>query len=428
MLLDYSFKNFCSFKDEAEFSMRATEEEAKQLFQENYVPGKVDALKTTVIVGENAGGKSNFVKSLQYLKSFFKSNNRVASLAGYINDDYFHINDSYETNGSIKIGDTKQEFSLKVLIKDTIYFYNLTIDCIGVCNESLKILESDEDIEIFSVGRQEGSVDYSECFEDFFNPDSSNLIDIGIDIHLNKYKIKRDTVNVLGNLLKYDKTPGLFITKFAILGVEPAVIFTNFMNDKLCVESAPYGGYEFQQKENSFLENWHILNDERYLKILQIIDPSIEKIELDKKSPYLDTKIYRKNKSGKMFPRELAFDSAGLRDYFAWAVQIFKVLYQNKIFFADEMDRSLNPVLADKIISLIQGSEHQGQFIFTTHNVLHLNLSTYMKEQIYFITKDPETLHSELYSLADFPEISYDEDENLYEFYLRGILGGTVNG
>ena len=91
------------------------------------------------------------------------------------------------------------------------------------------------------------------------------------------------------------------------------------------------------------------------------------------------------------------------------------------------MDHSLNSVLTDKILSLIHGSEQTGQFIFTTHNVLHLNLENYMKEQIYFVTKNSSTLQSELYSLADFPEIKYDIGINLYEFYLRGVLGGTLN-
>ena len=51
-----------------------------------------------------------------------------------------------------------------------------------------------------------------------------------------------------------------------------------------------------------------------------------------------------------------------------------------------------------------------------------------MKEQIYFVTKDLDTLHSELYSLADFSDIDYDSEFNLYEFYLRGVLGGTIRG
>lgn len=89
------------------------------------------------------------------------------------------------------------------------------------------------------------------------------------------------------------------------------------------------------------------------------------------------------------------------------------------------MDRVLNPILSDSVISYVNGTKHFGQFIITSHNVLHLDLKNFMKEQIYFITKDSETLESELYSLADFPEIRY-ETTKIYEFYMKGILGGTA--
>ncbi len=137
------------------------------------------------------------------------------------------------------------------------------------------------------------------------------------------------------------------------------------------------------------------------------------------------TLIVRQKRDGGTFARELAQDSSGVREFFAWAVQIFRVVYENKTVFADEMDRVLNPVLSDRVISFICGKTHYGQFIFTTHNILHLDLKNYMKEQIYFITKDVETLDSELYSLADFPEIRY-ETTKIYEFYMKGILGGTA--
>jgi hypothetical protein len=48
-----------------------------------------------------------------------------------------------------------------------------------------------------------------------------------------------------------------------------------------------------------------------------------------------------------------------------------------------------------------------------------------MKEQICFVTKSKDSLTSELYSLADFPEVRY-ETVKVYEFYMKGILGGTA--
>lgn len=44
---------------------------------------------------------------------------------------------------------------------------------------------------------------------------------------------------------------------------------------------------------------------------------------------------------------------------------------------------------------------------------------------LYFITKARDSLTSEMYSLADFPEVRY-ETAKIYEFYMKGILGGTA--
>ena len=63
MLIRYMFDNFCSFKEECEFSLEAPGGKVKKRFPDNYTTTETgyDLLKTAVIVGENAGGKSNFI-------------------------------------------------------------------------------------------------------------------------------------------------------------------------------------------------------------------------------------------------------------------------------------------------------------------------------------------------------------------------------
>ena len=82
MLLSYKFKNFLSFKDDAEFTMLAPGNKVKNRFPDNYVKlnSGYDVLKNAVIVGENAGGKSNFVKSFYYFRDWFITNAFVHSL------------------------------------------------------------------------------------------------------------------------------------------------------------------------------------------------------------------------------------------------------------------------------------------------------------------------------------------------------------
>ena len=73
MILNYKFENFMFFRENVEFSMLAPKSKVKNRFPNNYITSEagIDLLKTAVIVGENAGGKSNFVRSLFYLQSFF---------------------------------------------------------------------------------------------------------------------------------------------------------------------------------------------------------------------------------------------------------------------------------------------------------------------------------------------------------------------
>lgn len=76
MLINYIFNNFRSFYTDAEFSMNAKPGKVLKRYPDNYsdVHGGLKLLKSAVMVGENAGGKSNFIYSLQFLKSLFQDN------------------------------------------------------------------------------------------------------------------------------------------------------------------------------------------------------------------------------------------------------------------------------------------------------------------------------------------------------------------
>ena len=117
------------------------------------------------------------------------------------------------------------------------------------------------------------------------------------------------------------------------------------MNDKLVVESKNYNYYLYKNIQNEE-DDLRILKEDRFLEILRMVDYSICGIEIDDEKPFSMTKIIRKTKDGNILSRELRRDSGGVGEFFAWAVQIFRVVYENKMVFADEVDRVLNPILA----------------------------------------------------------------------------------
>lgn len=409
MLLSYKFNNFCSFDKTAEFDLLAPNNKVKNRFPDNYIVTDkgYDVLKVAVVIGENAGGKTNFINSISYLKSMFESNKTKHSFRSLVNINNLKTDEATSCN-------TNQEFDISIIGKSgLIYHYNLIIDEFCIVEEKLTCRNKKGNSEkiIISVKRKMMNI-------------SEEKSSVTASYNLKVDDINKDVKKILDKSIFSNGEMGLFVSKLAILGDERAAEFVNWMNEELIVESKNYNYYLYKniQIENDDLR---IIKDEHFLDILRMVDYSICGIEVDEEKPFRKTKIIRKLKNGEFFSRELGMDSGGVGEFFAWAVQLYRVVYEDKTVFADEMDRVINPILAERIVAFINGKKHEGQFIFSSHNVLHLDLKNYMKEQIYFVTKDKFTLNSELYSLADFPEIRYDTTK-IYEFYMKGILGGTA--
>ncbi len=416
MIISYKFKNFCSYRDNVEFSMKAAASKVRRRFEDNYVTTSTgyDINKICVIVGENAGGKTNFVRSFEYLKFLLSSNDWIRAYGSTINSNAY---EKAKRRNDLEDEQLRQLFEIEVLINNKIYLYHLEIDRMGIVSEKLDVKKNKTakyksvlDLrrkKILTTHGEEGKKDKLSMVV--------NISFAGEDKY-NEEVIER---------MKTEASSGLFINKLALLAVEEAYSFVDWINNYFDVIS-PTINLDFIKAVSGEEEDENIVKDLRFIEILRMIDYSIAGIEINEKELYTRTVIVRKRKDGTVFRREIKNDSSGIGEYFAWAIQIYKVVYKNKCIIADEVDRVLNPVLSDRIVSFINGKQHTGQFIFTTHNVLHLDLKNYMKEQIYFATKDIETLESELYSLSDFPEVRY-EVTKIYEFYMKGILGGVAN-
>lgn len=343
MLLCYKFNNHCSFNTDCEFSMEAPMGKVKNRFVDNYYESNTgyDVLKTAVIVGENAGGKSNFINSIKFFKSLFDNNAPVKSIRSYVNSHSLH-----EKSNPI------QTYEITILHNTmSIYTYTLFIDKNSIVSEKLEksVKRKGAKSTVFSIERKKES-DYK-----FLKGVAEKEGRIAIKNSNNSY--------------------GLFISKLALLGNKDAQNVTEWFVTKLFPGAVQTDQESEIKKRDIDLE---IMQSEKYLRIFRMVDYSISGIELDEEKLYSKTLIVRKGAQGNDYRRELQDDSTGVREFFAWAVQIYRVVEENQVVFADEMDRVLNPVLSDRVIAYINGCEHNGQFVFSTHNVLHLNLKRYM--------------------------------------------------
>ncbi|MDB8553318.1 AAA family ATPase [Turicibacter sanguinis] len=397
MLLEFNFENFGPFEKYMEFSLKPGK--VTKRFIDNVVENKegLKSSKVCVIAGENAGGKTHFIQAIKFLKDVIEG--EAAPKA------YKQLCYNYDDS---KI----QTFEIKVILGGIIYIYNLKLDGISLVSEYLALQKKNsKDVEyVYIAEREEIDAIQKKCL---------------MRNSYNSTKMSKEELEII-DLASSKMSNRLRLAVLYDLNISVVQPLVNWIKNQIMTICPGEIGFNIYKKFEEEEEDFEIVQKESFLEIFQLIDSSIEKLEIDKSETlFTKTKIIRKREDGTIFIGKLEDDSSGVKEYFAWSIALWKVIYMNNTLFADEIDRVLNAVLASKIVAFIKGQETLGQFIFTTHNIYHLNTHDFMKEQIYFVHKEKETLASELYCLSDF-DYNYNQPK-VYELYLKGLLGAIPN-
>jgi len=417
MILEFKMKNVYSYRNELTYSMLAPNNKVKNRYKDNYsTMNGFDVLKTAVIVGENAGGKSNFIKGLQYFKSLFKeSSEQIKSEIDKIfNEDILvRINDK---ENSIRNNEITQEFSIILTSANgLVYKYRLVISIYGIEHESL--LYTDDKNHVFKK-----VFDVDAYYDNEKGYETKKLI---LDIPANK-KIQELVIDNFNA----GKPKGLIVNSLSVLGIPHTAEFINEI-DAIIIQKNMFDmpvGLQYQLNQDGIKPDLELMKTNEFIEIFRMVDSSIVGLEIDDEAPLFNSLIIRVHSDGAKSKRPIASDSTGVKNFLVMSILIYKVVYDNTIIFNDEMDSTFNPVLTSKVISFIHSFDTKGQFIFTTHNIFNLTFQTFMKEQMFIVEKDKELLESKLYSLGEFDDLRYDSNEKIYEYYLKGVLGGVDSG
>lgn len=395
MLLNYSVTNYGGFKETATLSMMPGVE--MQRYEDNEVDFEngIKVLKSAVIVGENGGGKTTLARSMRTLQDLVSASNKVLKAQyGTVNANLQHL---------YPAASQKYELEAVIEINGEIYVYHflLELDGEGIVQEFLfrrKSTSKKEEL-IYSTNRK-----------------------AGIELNLKHFPDAKKFVKSI-----QDFPMGTVLSRVGVFGQEVVTPFIEWMANSLVVKCTEFADLSIYSALEADEQTLTIIQSEGFAELFRLADSSIVRIEIDKKDPYRATKVIRMDENGEEYGIPLIAESTGIREFFCWSEQIWKILYENKTVFADEVDRVLNPVLASRLIAYVNNSTHKGQFIFTTHNALHLNFDDFRKEQMWIVSKGKEPLTAELYSIADFRGIRYS-NKHLYEAYLNGFLGGIEHG
>lgn len=127
------------------------------------------------------------------------------------------------------------------------------------------------------------------------------------------------------------------------------------------------------------------------------------------------------------FPIDI-MESEGTKKMIDIAGPIFDAIVNGKILIVDELDAKLHPFLTRKIINLFMDKSvniNNAQLIFATHDTNLLNIQYLRRDQIWFTEKNRAD-STDLYSLVEFRDEAGNKvrnDRNIEKDYINGRYG-----
>ena len=412
MLLQFYFSNYRSFEGEGILDMRASGSNELSSHIRNSLNEKI--LPVTAIYGANASGKSSVFEAFQFmtwcvLESLsFSDDNKKNSYK--LKVDSFKFSDSRDKPSEFEINYIDKKGK-----KELYYNYGFKIDNSGILEEYLAFNTKT------GVKRNE---DYTYVFKRERNHK------LYLDSSIEKF---RENLEIS---LK-DKT--LLVSLGAKLNIDDFIrVRTWFINAEVInFSNSLYGIF----LENTLPDN--IIESEKVRKNLvsfinsfddSIIDIEVEKISAIDESDSDNYRVFTVHKSDKGTSTariSMNEESSGTKKMFSLYQTLLDVLEKGTVFFADELDIKLHPLLMRNILLTFTDKEknpNNAQLIFTTHNTIYMDMNLLRRDEIWFVEKDNGV--SNLYSLDDITNEKGEKvrkDSNYEKHYLLGNYGAIPN-
>lgn len=122
-----------------------------------------------------------------------------------------------------------------------------------------------------------------------------------------------------------------------------------------------------------------------------------------------------------------AEESDGTTAMLALASVFIPAIDKEKVLIIDELDKSLHPLLIKALLQAFHAYSENSQLIFTTHNLHQMDEKMFRKDQIWLMEKEHQTESSSLYRLSDLKGIrkehAFDRRYTLGAYGALPILG-----
>ena len=404
MIIQFNFKNYKSFRDEATLDLSATK---MTEFSERVVSiGGEKILPVAAVYGANASGKSNVYGAFEYMSDYvvnsFKYGDEVKNFDEIRPHPFMFDSESENSDTSFEV-----YFTVPGDKTEKSYNYGFCVGKEGITEEWLNY-----------------KAKTARKYKSVFYRDKKNLDLSGIP------KASRENISValekqvlivsLGAKLRIARCKLIrdwFLNnEFADFGN----VITNFFMSRLLPE-----GFVDDEKVR-----------EKVVKFFASFDETIKGFEVTKLPQQDDSKdehfqidaLHKVIGSDELAKIPLQNESAGTLKMFGLYPELQEVLDQGGVFFIDELNARLHPLLVRNFILTFLNAEinvNHAQLVFTTHDTWQLSNQLLRRDEIWFTEKDNDGL-STLYSLADFVDEDGSrirKDESYEKNYLLGKYG-----
>jgi len=412
MIVEFTVENFRSFKEKHTFSLLAAKNKELSEFNTFEIGNKLRLLKTAVIYGANASGKSNFFRALAFFMHFAVLSGPRKQAGDTIEVDSFFFSKQTEQEPSF--------FELVFFIKNSDgknirYRYGFSVTEEEVITEYLFAVPNVREITLFTRKKQE--IITTDHFREGSRVKSTvrpNCSFLSVCAQGNG-EIATDIIRYFKSLIV---TSGLGyiapVTKMRLQdsddNIKKQVLdflhYADIQVKELTVERETVDINELPQEFSDFIkrtpgarpperETYFFGHD--YFDNGEIIDIAL-------------------------IPEEE--ESRGTQKLFAYAIPFISALENGTPLFIDEFDTQLHPLILENIIKLFNSpdkNKKNAQLVISCHAINILTNKNFRRDQIWFCEKDQYGA-TDLYSLVEYDE-PVRNDAAFGKNYLQGRYG-----
>lgn len=421
MLIEFSFTNYRSFRDDAVLSMEAT---GLSNFKNSVMEiNNLRLLRSAAIFGKNGGGKSNVIRAFWLAVQFIRNAQKTQHEKAEIPVMPFSLNDYSFEQPTI--------FSFIYILDGIKYWYSFSATRKRIISESLYHAPKGQKAIVFTRENQEFSFTESKSKRTMISEAvAENQLFFSVACTMNdkicvnamrwfreNIYFSRDYTDIPVQLLEYAEDQNMLkaisdYAKEADFGIEDMQF--EFNNQEIQEQVSFPDGIPEGMKAMllEFKRALSAMNNESEVSLrVGQVSAKAEHYGIDQKG------------NQQKYLIELSDESDGTRRLMSYAPAVEAVLDKGGLLLVDELEKELHPMLVNYIISKFQSCQSNpkgAQIIFTTHNTELMNLELLRKDQIYLVDKNRKDGVSELYSISDFNTKTSD---NILKGYLMGKYG-----